>query len=132
VKELFRQALEAAAGLEGKHPLEVEVVPARDPSELSGAAVGFVSERLRATDFLVGYEAMLRWMETGLTNHGVPQGLADDARQEARKRAAMIPGWIGEIPVRRWPPLRLSAGLLRVGVRAARAGLANPRARGRV
>ena len=110
--------------------MAVDVVAARDDSELSGAAVGFVSERLRATDFLVGYQAMLRWMETGLGKHGVPHELADEANQVARDRGATIPGWIGEIPLGR-PPVRVSAELLRVGVRAARAGLSNPRARSR-
>ncbi len=130
LQSLLRQSVRAAAGLEDKHPVAVDVVAARDDSELSGAAVGFVSERLRATDFLVGYQAMLRWMETGLGKHGVPHELADEANQVARDRGATIPGWIGEIPLGR-PPVRVSAELLRVGVRAARAGLSNPRARGR-
>ena len=128
---MLRQVLEAAAGLEDKEPVCVEVVAAPDRSDLPGAAVGFVSERLRATSFLVGYREMLRWMDTGLEEYGIPAEAANEANEAARRRAAAIPGWIGEVPVGRWPPLRMSAGLLRVGVRAARIGLANPRARHR-
>jgi hypothetical protein len=54
------------------------------------------------------------------------------AKEAALDRAATIPGWIGEIPLGRRPTLRVSADLLRVGVRAVRAGLANPRASRRV
>jgi predicted acylesterase/phospholipase RssA len=130
-KKVLKHALRAAAGLDAKQPVAVEVVSPPDPSEVSGAAVGFVSERLRATSFLVGYEAMLLWIENGLEEYGIPPGYAKDAKEAARERAATIPGWIGEIPIGRWPPRRLSAGLLRIGVRAARVGLANPRARDR-
>jgi hypothetical protein len=130
VPALLRQALFAAAGLESKERVVVEIVAARSSSDVSGAAEGFLAERLRATDFLVGYDAMLRWMATGLQCHGVRSDWAKEAVAAARDRAATIPGWIGEIPLRRRPPLRVSAQLLRVGLRAARAGLANPRARG--
>ncbi len=128
VPGLLRQALFAAAGLESKEPVVVEIVAARSSSDVSGAAVGFAAERLRATDFLVGYEAMLRWMATGLQRHGVDADHAKQGVVVARERAATIPGWIGEIPLRRRPPLRVSAQLLRVSLRAARAGLTNPRA----
>ena len=130
-EQVLRRVIEAAAGLENKKPVCVEVVAAHDRSDLPGATVGFVSERLRATSFLVGYREMLRWMDTGLEEYGIPAEAANEANEAARRRAAAIPGWIGEVPVGRWPPLRMSAGLLRVGVRAARIGLSNPRARAR-
>jgi predicted acylesterase/phospholipase RssA len=132
VAGLLRQALNAATGLESKGRVNVEIVTARSSSDVSGAAVGFVAERLRATDFLVGYDAMLRWMNHGLERYGVDEAAANQANRAARERAAEIPGWVGEVPMRRRPPLRLSGELLRLGVRAARAGLTNPRARDRV
>jgi predicted acylesterase/phospholipase RssA len=128
VPGLLRQALHAATGLEGKRTVKVDIVAAGGKSKLSGSTDGFVAERLRATDFLVGYEAMLGWMDDGLQRHGVPGDLVEAAKTEARGRAATIPGWIGEIPVRRRPPLRVSAQLAKVGFRAARAGVTNPRA----
>jgi Patatin-like phospholipase len=129
VRGLLEQALGSVAGLEGKRAVNVDIVAARNESELAGGAIGFTSEHLRATDFLVGYDAMLRWMAKGL-HHRVHPDWAEEGVAAARDRAATIPGWIGEIPLRRRPPLRVSAQLLRVGLRAARAGLANPRARG--
>ncbi len=132
VGDLLKEALQATTRLESKVPVNVEVVAPQSRSDVSGAAVGFAAERLRATDFLVGYEAMLRWMSEGLERYGVPTDLAEPANLAARARATEIPGWIGEYPLRRPPSLRLSAQLLRLGARTARAGLTNPRARGRI
>jgi predicted acylesterase/phospholipase RssA len=123
---LIKEVLDAATGLSNKRQIAIEVVGPSSGADVSGAAVGFVSERLRATDFLAGYQSMLCWMQDGLKRHGVAE--AEIGIGAARARAATIPGWIGAFPIGRRPPPRLSAKLLRLGARTARAGLTNPRA----
>lgn len=122
---LLRDAIYAVAGLEHKTKVDVEVVSASDASQLAGGAAGFVAEQLRATDFLVGYAEMLHWLEHGLREYRV--GHIDAGVDAARDRAATIPGWIGKVAgAGGRPTIRNSRSLLRIGLRAARVGLANP------
>jgi predicted acylesterase/phospholipase RssA len=132
VKRLVRQVLETTTGLSNKIPVQVELISG-DPAYLTGGGHhqfgGFLAESLRANDFLVGYEAMLAWMDRGLHRHGVSgrdQKVACDA---ARDRAATIPGWLGGVTNRRRASLRTQQEVARVGLKAAWIALKGRRAR---
>jgi predicted acylesterase/phospholipase RssA len=136
LEALLERVLRAAAGLERKARVDVDLVTAH-PSELAGASYlqfgGFLAERLRAQDFLVGYRRMLVWMEEaelGLLRPDLPEGLGKAACEAVSARARTIPGWIGGARMRR-PPLGAQYEILRVGLRAARVALAGRRGRGR-
>ena len=128
LEQLVARALGTAAGLASKVPVDVEVVTARR-SELAGDSLfqfgGFLAERMRAQDFLVGYANMAAWMEGpgGLEAAGVPAALALPAGEAVRARARDIPGWVGGAGGRRRVPLRAQLELLHLGLRAARIGL---------
>jgi len=132
---LLAQALGTAAGLASKVPVDVEVVTAQR-SDLAGESLfqfgGFLAERLRAQDFLVGYANMLAWMEGpgGLAGAGLPAPLALAAGEEVRARARDIPGWVGGAGGRRRVPLAAQVRLAQIGLRAARLGLRAARSGG--
>ena len=135
LEALLAQALGTAAGLASKVPVDVEVVTAQR-SDLAGESLfqfgGFLAERLRAQDFLVGYANMLAWMEGpgGLAAAGLPAPLALAAGEEVRARARDIPGWVGGAGGRRRVPLAAQVRLAQIGLRAARLGLRAARSGG--
>lgn len=135
LEALLARAFGTAAGLASKVPVDVEVVTAQR-SELAGESLfqfgGFLAERLRAQDFLVGYANMLAWMEGpgGLEAAGLPAPLALAAGEVVRARARDIPGWVGGAGGRRRIPLATRVRLVQVGLRAARIGLRGARSRG--
>jgi len=128
LEQLVARALGTAAGLASKIPVDVEVVTAQR-SELAGDSLfqfgGFLAERLRAQDFLVGYSNMAAWMAGpgGLEAAGLPEPLALAAGESVRARARDIPGWVGGGGGRRRVPLGAQLKLLHLGLRAARIGL---------
>jgi predicted acylesterase/phospholipase RssA len=82
LRELLAAAIGKASGLEGKRTALVEVVtPAiggnKEPvdrllaGEKLGHFFGFTAERLRQSDFALGWRNMRTWLETGLTEYGV-------------------------------------------------------------
>lgn len=122
VREMLAFAVGAAAGVENKRQIDIEVVAAPDTARLAGSARGFLAERLRANDFVVGYRQMLGWMEDRLSTY-LGGGALQTGLREARRRAMEIPGWTGGTSVNRRTAVRGSAALLRAGLRAGRAGL---------
>jgi Patatin-like phospholipase len=118
--DLLVQVLAEASGLAGKRPIDVHVVSAAAAADVAGGSLlnfgGFLSERLRANDFLVGYLAMVTWMRGCDAFEGA-------ALEEAEARAATIPGWIGGVAGRRTLSWRDRAHVLRIAGRAARIGL---------
>jgi predicted acylesterase/phospholipase RssA len=125
---VLEDLLRAAVGLAGKGTVEVDVVAPEYASDLARGAAGFTAERIRATDFLLGYQAMLEWMKGQVDPRKPAQARRmKTAIDEVRRRAATIPGWLPDVPTGR-RPLRVSAKLARLGARTIRAGLTNPRA----
>jgi predicted acylesterase/phospholipase RssA len=124
----LEQLLQAATGLGGKTNVDVDVVAPGHAFDLARGAASLTAERIRATDFLLGYQAMLEWMKGQLEPEKPAEAERTSAAVDAvRRRAATIPGWLPDLPTGR-RPLRVSAQLARLGVRALRAGLTNPRA----
>jgi hypothetical protein len=121
--ELLKYVVRAATGVEQKRTIDVELVAAPDSPRLAGGARGFLAERLRASDFLVGYQQTVEWMETGLTEYPLPRNLRELGVNEARDRATSIPGWTGGVSVSRRTAVKGSAKLVRAGLRAGRVGL---------
>jgi hypothetical protein len=105
--ELFRRVLAQASGLSGKHPARIEVV---SPLLLPEAATtsmeellagefllhfgGFLNERLRWSDFALGYRSMQKWLER-LEEFGVDPANAESARRAVSERyeSAWATGW---------------------------------------
>lgn len=127
VPGLFEQLLDEATGLAGKRYIDVHVVSAADAADVAGGSLlnfgGFLSERLRANDFLVGYLAMVKWMRDDSPRFA---GAPLDA---AETRLATIPGWIGGVAGRRSLSWRDRAHVLRIAGRAARIGLRSSESR---
>lgn len=131
-------ALGVATGLRGKRPVSVEILTPElvlAPGErvedvLSGEIVGhfggFLDERLRSSDFALGYRSARAWLEhpeRGLTALGVDPGLAADMAGAAAAR--YDPRWergTGGMTVSGLP-WRARARLGRLAARAARIGL---------
>jgi hypothetical protein len=133
VTELLERTLLAAAGVESKLEVDIEIVEG-DPTQLASASLGrfggFLAERVRSQDFLIGYGDMLSWMERdpgGLEWYGVPVELVRPACAAARERGVTIPGWLGGRSRGRRPSLRDGAQLVGLGVRAAGIGLRDRR-----
>ncbi len=129
VPELFEDALLQASGLQSKVKVDVEVVTG-DPAQIPGGALGsfngFLAERPRAQGFLVGYRAMLAFLEDpgrGLVKQGVPRAAAVAGIEAARAGAADVPGWVGGTRARRRVTARNQIRVWGVGLRAARIGL---------
>ena len=124
---LFEQLLDEATGLAGKRYIDVHVISAADAADVAGGSLlnfgGFLSERLRANDFLVGYLAMVKWMRDDSPKFA---GAPLDA---AETRLATIPGWIGGVAGRRSLSWRDRAHVLRIAGRAARIGLRSSESR---
>jgi predicted acylesterase/phospholipase RssA len=105
--ELFRRVLASATGLGGKEPARIEVVSPLLLPEAKGRPVedllageflfhfgGFLDERLRWSDFSLGYRSMQTWLE-GLEGFGLT---AEDAKiaqaaVAAGYRAEWNTGW---------------------------------------
>lgn len=81
---LLARALRGVAGLEGKLPVHLDlisplilandhdrVVPAMLAGEVMGDFGGFIHERLRRSDFALGYDCMLAWLPGGLEAAGL-------------------------------------------------------------
>ncbi|MGZ8578513.1 MAG: patatin-like phospholipase family protein [Actinomycetota bacterium] len=96
--ELFRRVLAMATGLSGKEPARIEVVSPmllpeamHQPIEdlLAGEFLlhfgGFLNERLRWSDFDLGYRSMQVWLE-GLEALGVDPARAAHARDAVAER----------------------------------------------
>jgi predicted acylesterase/phospholipase RssA len=121
-RDLLNELIAEATGLKGKREIDVHVISSSPSAAVAGGSLlnfgGFLAERLRANDFLVGYMAMLTWMESrgGPYFDGAPL-------EAAQRRAADIPGWIGGIAGRRRLSWRDRADVARVVGRAARIGL---------
>lgn len=118
---LFEQLLDEATGLAGKRFIDVHVVSAAAAADVAGGSLlnfgGFLAERLRANDYLVGYLAMVQWMK----RYG--RQLSGQPLEAAEARATTIPGWIGGVAGRRTLSWRDRAHVLRIAGRAARIGL---------
>jgi predicted acylesterase/phospholipase RssA len=120
IGQLVMQALDLATGFARKRYVELAVVsPAMRPEVaneskavrdvLSGAFLGhfggFLNRRLRANDFALGYDCMVRWMDSGLVDNHLEEGLASAAISAARD---------GQPP---WDDKLAGAGLDSLGVR---------------
>jgi predicted acylesterase/phospholipase RssA len=100
---LFERVSAEVSGLSGKRAVALEVISpeaiAREAGKsvdelLAGAFLGhfggFLDERLRASDFDLGYESTLRWFESGgLAAHGVTREVCQRAAAEARRAKAL-------------------------------------------
>jgi hypothetical protein len=130
IVDLLGQLLAEATGLAGKQQIALEVVSAPSAADVAGGSLlnfgGFLAERLRANDFLVGYMAMLTWMRSW------PYGHFEDGLDEAEERAATIPGWIGGVAGQQPLSWRARVDVLRLAARAARIGLRRRGAASRV
>ncbi len=99
----LRRTLEELAGVAGMERIDVEVVspltlsrerdqagvPELLAGEFIGAFGGFLSRRLRESDFELGWETMATWIPDGLGRHGVDDdemGVIADAIDERRGR----------------------------------------------
>ena len=120
--ELLQQLLGEATGLAGKRQIQVDVVSAPSAASVAGGSLlnfgGFLAERLRANDFLVGYMAMVGWMRSRPDKvfKGAPL-------QAAEARVTDIPGWVGGLAGKRRLSWRDRAEVARIAGRAARIGL---------
>jgi len=96
--ELFRRILAAATGLGGKHPARIEVVSPHLLPEAKGSRVedllageflmhfgGFLDERLRWSDFELGYRSVQEWLKS-LEELGLEPTDAALAREEVAQR----------------------------------------------
>jgi hypothetical protein len=121
-RALLDELIAEATGLAGKREIAVHVVSSGASASVAGGSLlnfgGFLAERLRANDFLIGYMAMVSWMSShgGAYFDGVPL-------ETAQARVTQIPGWIGGIAGRRRLSWRDRADVARVVGRAARIGL---------
>jgi hypothetical protein len=93
VAELLRDAVARIAGIAGKERIKLEVVSPLVLPEAKSTAVshmlageflfhfgGFLSERLRQSDFDLGYRSTLEWLKAGgLRDHGLDPTLDDEA-----------------------------------------------------
>jgi hypothetical protein len=85
--ELLRCALLETAGLQGKQALALDVISPLiladdDPKsllagEFMGDFGGFLSEELRSSDFKLGYEAAVAWLERGLPEWELSKAASD-------------------------------------------------------
>jgi hypothetical protein len=129
------RALRAGAGLDGKRPVNVEVV-APDPAESTeGGGLlqfrGFLAEQLRAHDFALGYRSMVDYTEhprRGLEFYGVEASLAEAACRAARERGEAL---MDEDGSRVWtrPSFADSLRLVRLVLRTARIAYLDLRAK---
>jgi predicted acylesterase/phospholipase RssA len=97
VAELLRDAVARIAGVAGKERIALEVVSPLALPEARTTAVshmlageflfhfgGFLAERLRQSDFDLGYRSTLEWLRAGgLRDHGLPGELDAEARARA-------------------------------------------------
>jgi len=104
IVELLDRAVRAAAGLGGKRPSSVEVISPLVLAESETTPVqdmlagdfllhfgGFMDEALRRSDFDLGYQSTLTWLdEGGLARHGLSD--ADNTTARAAARDAYRPG----------------------------------------
>jgi hypothetical protein len=126
VKDLLERALGLASGLGGKRPVAVEVVSpitlpeAHQPipetgrlptaeSLLAGEFLfhfgGFLDERLRLSDFGLGYRSMRAWLDGGLVRNGLDKHAANHALSavDARYENAWDRRY-GDASLRNFPP----------------------------
>ena len=105
MRELVTEVLEEATGLADKEEVRVEVISplvldeARTTrvedllgGEFLGHFGGFLDERLRMTDFVLGYRSTVKWMET-LGERGLDEPFVEEALEAARSR--YDPAWDG-------------------------------------
>jgi hypothetical protein len=103
--DLLAAAVQRATGLEGKHPVKVEVVtPDLDDSgkpadellagEKLGHFFGFLDPKFRRSDFALGYRNMTRFLGQCLPRYGVGAEI-DAALPEVQARYDQL-GWDGE------------------------------------
>lgn len=103
VGELLSEALQFVTGLGGKQPVAIDVVSpllleeSQETSvenllsgEFLGHFGGFLDERLRMSDFVLGYRSMLEWLER-LSGYGLDEGSAKRALEAAGARVR--PEW---------------------------------------
>jgi hypothetical protein len=90
VVELLRRALREIGGLVGKERVSIDVISplllaeGQDEDvgtllagEFMGDFGGFLSERLRASDFALGYESTIAWLDQGLRACEVQEQIVD-------------------------------------------------------
>lgn len=88
----LREVVGRVAGLHGKSPVHLDLispllltdrydrkVPQLLAGEIMGDFGGFVHERLRRSDFALGYACVREWMPDGLSTVGVPGDIVDTA-----------------------------------------------------
>ncbi len=105
--DLLRDAVARIAGVAGKERIALEVVSPLSLPESSTTAVsqmlageflfhfgGFLAEGLRQSDFDLGYRSTVEWMRAGgLRDHGLPEGMDDEARGRAEKAYRPRENW---------------------------------------
>jgi predicted acylesterase/phospholipase RssA len=105
--DLLSRALHTASGLAGKQPARVDVIsPLLLPESsshsidqlLSGEVLfhfgGFLDEKMRRSDFDLGYRSTLQWLRNGgLTYAGLPADLAGQALAAAQAAYQPGDGW---------------------------------------
>ncbi|MFZ0383168.1 MAG: patatin-like phospholipase family protein [Solirubrobacteraceae bacterium] len=127
LKDLVREAMAAATGLQGKQPVAIDAVSPlllapRDKAELKrllsgdryGHFFGFLHPQLRSRDFALGYRCMLAWLDDsgrGLRTYGIPDDHVRAAVQAAQARYEKKwedePGFtVGGLPRGSWPDVR--------------------------
>lgn len=91
--DLLRRALEETAGVAGKERVRVDVisplllaregdhdVPGLLAGDIVGAFGGFLSRRLRESDFVLGWDSALTWTRDGFSQLGIDDDEADRIR----------------------------------------------------
>ncbi len=134
-RELLRHALLEIGGLVGKEPISIDVISPlllADSSsddvgsllagEFMGDFGGFVSHELRASDFALGYESTIAWLEQGLAACELEEAVVGRAVDYVESKRRYDPDEVrsGEAELSdlsladRWELVRLGAHLARV------------------
>ena len=128
--ELLRQAVLEIGGLVGKERVSIDVISplllAEDEDEEVGSLLagefmgdfgGFVSRDLRASDFALGYESVLAWLEDGLPACELDEEIVERTISFVRSRRRYEPdevqrgdAQLGDLSLAdRWQLVRLGA-----------------------
>lgn len=104
VEQLLRRALQAVAGVTGMERVRIDSISplklARDlhhdvPGLLAGDVVGafggFLSRKMRESDFALGWDSALKWTEDGFNDLDVDDDTADRVRRAVLARRG--PSW---------------------------------------
>ena len=108
LRELIGRAIASATGLSGKKPIEIEAISPQLLGAEDAAAVkallageflghfgGFLEERLRRSDFHVGFRSAIAWVthpQRGLAAYGIAADEIAGAVEAAKAKLALVAG----------------------------------------